>query len=202
MKKIIRSWALWLFLVAACSPATPAPNLISDEALATNTSVAPVAHVTLVSDLVPGQTYQEPGLGYAFDYPEAWHIIALPEVPGSTVTITSWDPDNLSGERPQGEGIPEGGEKMDVIPLTDYGVDFEQALPWFREGNADHEFTEESVTLPTGAPGILIRFEQVPGEVGARCLLTEVNETAILLCGAAWDFKFFEPIAFSVRSIQ
>ena len=58
------------------------------------------------------------GLGYAFDYPEAWHIIALPEVPGSTVTITSWDPDNLSGERPQGEGIPEGGEKMEIMEIN------------------------------------------------------------------------------------
>ena len=79
-------------------------------------SRAPVAQVTLVSDLVPSQTYEEPGLGYAFDYPEAWHIIALPEVPGSTVTIASWNPDNLSGERPQGEGFPERGEKMDITP--------------------------------------------------------------------------------------
>lgn len=30
-------------------------------------------------------------------------------------------------------------------------------------------------------------------------LLSEVNSVAILACGLAWDFKFFEPIALSLR---
>jgi hypothetical protein len=149
---------------------------------------------------VPIQTYSEPNTGYAFDFPQSWTINALPDVPGSTVTIHSWDPATLSGPRPQGEGLPEGGEKMDISPLTDFGVDYAHALSWFREGNADNKFTEEQVVLPSGAPGILIRFDPIAGEPQSRCLLTEVNYTAMMLCGAAWEFHYFEAIAFSISA--
>jgi hypothetical protein len=151
---------------------------------------------------VPIQTYSEPNTGYAFDFPQSWTINALPDVPGSTVTIHSWDPATLSGPRPQGEGLPDGGEKMDITPLTDFDVDYAHALAWFREGNADNKFTEEQVILPAGAPGVLIRFDPIAGEPQVRCLLTEVNHTAMMLCGAAWEFHYFEAIAFSIRTAQ
>jgi len=85
--------------------------------------------------------------------------------------------------------------------VTDYGLDYEQAQPRFRELNAGKSFTEQQVTLPSGLPGILFLFEKTE-DVDVRCLLTEVNNIAILACSLAWDFKFFEPIAFSLRTSQ
>ncbi len=117
------------------------------------------------------------------------------------MTIHSWDPEELTGDRVQSEGIPEGGEKLDITPLNSFGVDFEGALPWFREQNAGKAFTEEQAILPSGAPGILFVFEQTE-DVGIRCLLTEVSDTAILACGLAWQFQYFEPIAFSLRPAE
>lgn len=202
MKKIIIAILLF-FVLAACSGSTsantPEPSPSTDAGAEETLRATPV---TLIADLVPSTTYSDPSLSYAFDYPADWTISALPDVPYSAVTIHSWDPDDLTGPRPQGEGLPEGGEKIDILPQANYGQDFQQALPWFREGNAGHEFTEEEVTLPTGMRGILIRFEPVSGEPDVRCLLTAVNETTILLCGAAWDIQYFESIAFSLREAQ
>ncbi len=201
MNKLIKSSALLFFLLSACSSSPAiAPTLTSDRLLGIGTSVPTATEVTLIADLMPSQTYMEKYVGFAFDYPQSWTINALPDVPGSTVTIHSWDPATLSGPRPQGEGLPAGGEKMDIFPLTDFNVDYAHALPWFREQNADNKFTEEQVILPSGAPGVLIRFNPVEGEPQARCLLTEVNHTAMMLCGAAWEFHFFEAIAFSIRA--
>lgn len=70
-----------------------------------------------------------------------------------------------------------------------------------REQNEGKSFTEENVTLPSGAPGILFVFEQNE-DVGSRCLLAEVNHTAILACGLAWKFQYFESIAFSLHPAQ
>jgi hypothetical protein len=202
MKKNIFAVLLPFFLAACASTnsANTSEPISSADVEVEETLQA--TKVTLIADLVPSTTYSDPNLGYAFDYPADWTISALPDVTYSAVTIHSWDPDNLTGPRPQGEGLPEGGEKMDILPQADYGKDFEKALPWFREGNADHKFTEEPVTLPTGISGILIRFEPVSGEPMVRCLLTAVRETTMLLCGAGWDLQYFEPIAFSLREAQ
>lgn len=70
-----------------------------------------------------------------------------------------------------------------------------------REKNSNQVFSEQKVTLPNGAPGVLFTFEQLEGEVGVRCLITEVPATPILLCGLAWEFEFFESIAFSLRPL-
>lgn len=199
--KIITIAFLLSLLLAACggiNPLVPTDAIepTGDEA---STSVLPVATpVTLIADIVPVTTYVDPDLGYAFDFPADWTITSLPEVPGATVTIHSWDPAELTGDRPQSEGIPEGGEKLDITPLTNFELDYAQAQPWFRDQNVDRSFTEEQVTLPTGLPGILYIFDQTE-EVGIRCLLTEVKDAAILACGLAWGFQFFEPIAFSLR---
>ena len=193
----------FIFLLAGCSgtSASNTPELIPSPVAATEETQT-ATPVTLISTLVPSSTYVDPKLGYAFDYPVDWTINDLPDVPYSAVTIHSWDPVNLTGLRSQGQGIPEGGEKMDILPQRDYGADFEQALPWFREGNVGQEFTEEEVVLPTGVHGIMIRFEPVSGEPNVRCLLTAVNETTILVCGAGWDLQFFEAIAFSLREAE
>jgi hypothetical protein len=174
---LLCSSALFLILVG-CSPThSSTPVEISG---VTQVPAEPTpTPVTVVSDLVPVTTYTDSNLRYAFDYPV-----------------------ELTGPRSQGEGLPEGGEKMDILPQADYGAEFEQALPWFREGNADHEFTEEAVALPTGASGILIRFTPVTGEPIVHCLLTAVSETTILLCGAGWELQYFAPIAFSLRPTE
>lgn len=201
MKTLLLCSSVLFLILAGCSPVpSSTPVEISD---VTQVPAEPTpTPVTLVSDLVPVTTYADSTLGYAFDYPADWTINALPEVTYAAVTIHSWDPDELTGPRSQGEGLPEGGEKMDILPQADYGAEFEQALPWFREGNADHEFTEEAVALPTGASGILIRFTPVTGEPIVHCLLTAVSETTILLCGAGWELQYFAPIAFSLRPTE
>lgn len=194
---------LSLFLLTACTGANQAPTPAANsptEAIGAPATVT-ATPVTLLADLVPSTTYVDPNLGYAFDYPADWTITALPGVPGSTVTIHSWDPAELTGDRTQTEGIPEGGEKLDITPLTSFGLDYEQAQPWFCEQNAGKAFTEEQVMLPSGAPAFLFAFEQTV-DVGVRCLLTEVADTAILACGLAWQFQFFEPIAFSLRPAE
>jgi len=204
MKKPIL-FPLLVVLRVSCGQANPTSQAVTTEPTEASVSImeTPSATpVTLIADLVPITTYVDQSLGYAFDYPADWTISALPDVPYSAVTIHSWDPDELTGPRPQGEGLPEEGEKMDILPQADYGIDFEQALPWFREGNANHKFTEEPVMLPTGEPGILIRFEPVAGEPIVRCLLTAVKETTILMCGAAWELEYFGPIAFSLRPAE
>lgn len=196
---------LLLFPLTSCAGVSSSPVPVetdTTEVIGTPASGSATAtQVTLVADLVPSTIYVDPNLGYAFDYPADWTITALPEVPGSTVTIHSWDPETLPGDRPQSEGIPEGGEKLDITPLSKFGLDYEQALPWFREQNAGKTFTEEQVALPSGAPAILFVFEKTE-DVGVRCLLTEINGNAILACGLAWDFQFFEPIAFSLRPAE
>ncbi len=85
--------------------------------------------------------------------------------------------------------------------MTNFGLNYEQALPWFREQNVGKAFTEELVTLPSGSSGILLVFVKTE-DVGVRCLLTEIQETTIFACGLAWQFQYFEPIAFSLRPAE
>lgn len=191
---------LFVCLLTACSGAAqPVPPTIQPTQSVSNTEASSATPVTLVADLVPVTTYTDSNLGYEFDYPADWTISALPEVPYSAVTIHSWDPEELTEPRSQGEGLPEGGEKMDILPMAGYGADFAQAMPSFREGNQSRSFSEEAVTLPSGSAGILIRFEPVAGELEVNCLLTAVSDITILLCGSGWDLQYFEPIAFSLR---
>lgn len=197
MKSLQSAGIAFVLLLSACS--TPDSNVPTQGSSISEFSANETATpVTLVADLVPSTTYIDQNLHFAFDYPAEWTINALPDVPGATITIHSWDPDQLSGDRPQSEGIPEGGEKLDITPLTNFDLNYEQALPWFRDQNTYKSFIEEQVTLPGGSPGILFLFDKTE-DVGVRCLLTEVNGTAILACGLAWDFQLFEPIAFSIR---
>lgn len=209
MQKFITITLVKLMLVGcAAHPSTPAPG--ATEAFLTATPLrAPTDenlsglygwNIQLIGQIVRSTTYTDPNLNYAFDYPQDWVLTSLPEQPGSTLTVTSWDPARLPSDRPQSEGIPEGGEKLDITPLTNFGVDFDSALPWFREQHPGEAFTEEMVQLPGGTLGVLFVFEPEPDAATTRCLITEIEQTAIMACGMGWPQAFFEPIAFSLRA--
>ncbi|MCL5428580.1 MAG: hypothetical protein M1347_02095 [Chloroflexi bacterium] len=127
-------WISTGVLLTACSNAAvlPSPEVLAPTGNNVSEPITIVTStpVTLISELTATTTYTVPDLGYAFDYPVAWTISALPDVPESAVTIHSWDPAMATGDRPQSEGIPEGGEKLDIIPLSMFDVDYDEALPW------------------------------------------------------------------------
>ncbi len=206
MKATILIVCLSLLLTACgATPATPTPIVIPvtipvESPTATPEPAAPApTTVTLIADLTESRTYANDLLGFQFDYPVAWGISALPEMAYAAITIYSWDPNARPPK--QQEGIPEGGEKMDVIPME--GVTFEQAIEQLRASAAEPLSrpiaSEEAVTLPSGAPGLLIRYESVPDDVEAIALLTEVNGEVIALYGVGWQLDYFLAIAYTLR---
>ncbi len=196
-------------LLTACgaTPATPTPIVIPvtipvESPTATPEPATPApTPITPLADLTESRTYTNDLLGFQFDYPAAWGISALPEMAYAAITIYSWDPNARPPK--QQEGIPEGGEKLDIIPME--GVSFEQALEQLRAAAAEPLSrpiaSEEAVTLPSGAPGLLIRYESVVDDVEVIALLTEVNGEVVALYGVGWQLDYFMAIAYSLRPV-
>lgn len=88
-------------LLGACAPAatgTPEPIIIPVTFVPAAPSATPEpttpepTPVGPVSDLTESATYAYTALGFQFDYPAAWGLSDLPEIPYAVVTIYSWDP--------------------------------------------------------------------------------------------------------------
>ena len=149
----------------------------------------------LVTDLGPVETYVDENLGYAFDYPADWDIVALLDIPGASVTISSWQ----QAEAGSG-GIPAGGQKIDITPLLQVG--YGEAIDLVRQQNQGIDVTETELELPYGSRGMLFVFPVEEGVPEIRQMLTSVNGTTLLFSGLGDTLTFFEAITYTVRPAE
>ncbi|MBI3160300.1 MAG: hypothetical protein HYZ26_11945 [Chloroflexi bacterium] len=195
--------------LGACSPgaaAEPAPEPVEvvttlpvPEVTETRepAALAPTP-VTLIGKLTAVATFTQPEVGFAFDYPADWSITALPELPYATVSIYSPAPTPEPGVKTDQDSLPAGVEKLDIVPVN--WATYEELIQQRHDEFAGYAYTAEDVTLPSGLTGVLFRVEpKTEGDVAIRVLVTQVNGTPMLVAGLAYEFHYFEAIAFTLR---
>lgn len=197
-------------ILSACSasaPSTPTPidipvTIPVQSPTATSEPATPgPTPVTLIGALMSSATFAQPEVGFAFDYPAEWTLTALPELPFATVTIYSPTPTPEPGVKTDQDSLPAGVEKMDILPI-DWAT-YEELIQQRHDEFVGYTYTVEDVTLPSGLTGVLFRVEpKTEGDIGIRVLVTELpNGTPMMLVGYAYEFNYFEAIAFSLRAI-
>ncbi|KAA3643251.1 MAG: hypothetical protein DWQ07_22300 [Chloroflexi bacterium] len=149
----------------------------------------------LVTDLGPTETYVDENLGYAFDYPAEWDILALPDIPGASVTISSWQQEEAGSG-----GIPAGGQKLDITPLLQ--VSYMEAQELVRQQNQGIDLVETELDLPYGPQAVLFVYPVEEGLPEIRQMVTSVNGTTLMFSGLGETLTFFEAIAYTVRAVE
>ena len=121
--------------------------------------------------------------------------MALPDIPGASVTISSWQQEEAGSG-----GIPAGGQKIDITPLLQVG--YGEAIDLVRQQNQGIDVAETELDLPYGSRGILFVFPVEEGVPEIRQMLTSVNGTTLLFSGLGDALTFFEAITYTVRPAE
>ncbi|TAK10812.1 MAG: hypothetical protein EPO32_14060 [Anaerolineae bacterium] len=210
MKKTILITLVGGLLFAGCGPAapkpTPSPIVIevtfpAADPTATEEPTAPApTPVTLIGELTAVATFTQPEVGFAFDYPADWSISALPDMPYASISIYSRVPTPEPGVKTDQDSLPAGVEKLDIVPVN--WATYEELIQQRHDEFAGYTYAVENVTLPSGLTGVLFLVEpKSEGDVAIRVLVTQVNGTPMLVAGLAYEFHYFEAIAFSLRPV-
>lgn len=89
---------------------------------------------------------------------------------------------------------------MDIVPVN--WATYEELIQQRHDEFAGYTYTVEDVTLPGGLTGVLFRVEpRSEGDFAIRVLVTQVNGIPLLMAGLAYEFEYFDAIAFSLRPI-
>jgi hypothetical protein len=168
--------------VAASSPATP-------------TFAAPAWTAAIYRDEVGG---------WEIHYPDTWSLTDVaPETKqeslGYSVTLTSWQP-----QEPGGQGIPQGGSKIDIGVTKGGAASPEAALGARRaeivEGDAGTQIVfEEPWDLPSGLSGVHWTIQPSRGET-VHEFVTAINGNRVVL-SAFGDEAMFEQIVSTLRPL-
>lgn len=189
-----------LIAVQSCGPAVLSPTATSRPTATTAPSPPPpIATPTLqpisssettilVTELGPYETYTDASADFAFDYPAGWRLVSLPDIPGSTVTVSSWDP---------AQGSSAGLQKLQFTPLLD--LTYDEALTMVRRQNTGRSTQEIPLELRPGVVAVMF-VSPVPEDAPEdRTLVAVVSGTPILVSGVGQPFTYFEAIAYTLR---
>lgn len=187
---------------------TPTLSLTATLATPVVTAAAPVTSTAttekpLEAGPIPAvSTYRDDFAGFEIDYPAGWSLVDVtPQIKqeslGYSITFMSWQP-----QEPGGQGIPEGGSKIDV-GVTKGGAESPEAAAESRrqevtQGEFAGQITfEEPWELGGGLSGIHWTIQSARGET-VHELVTATNGNRIVVSGYG-DPALFEQIAVTLR---
>lgn len=180
-------------LVATATPLTAQPTASPP------TSIGELDTDTLVLDA----TYRDTYVGLALDYPSDWSVTeptAEQQMQSRTyaASFQSW----VSGPG-GGDGIPEGGAKLDLGVTPDGTLSLDGALATMRElyarPESDNELLgTELITLASGLPAARVRTKSIFGV--HEHILTVINGHQVIIDGLG-DDAVVEQIAQTLRPL-
>ena len=175
-------------------------------ATATATALPPTTIAESATDkgaLTLDATYRDEYVGLALDYPSDWQITELSaeqkaQSQSYAASFHSW----VSGPG-GGDGIPDGGAKLDLGVTPDGTLSLDGALATLRElyarPDSDNELLgTEPLMLASGLPAVRVRTRSVFGE--AEHILTVINGHQVII-GGLGDQSAVEQIAQTLRPL-
>lgn len=202
-------------VVAPTAPVTATVPMTATAVVTATTPVSPTvaAPTAEASAVVTGTasapawlaaTYRDEVGGWEIDYPETWSLTDVAaqikqESLAYSVTLTSWQP-----QEPGGDGIPEGGSKVDIGVDKNGAASPEAAVEARRQmlasGDPVNTVTfEEPWDLPSGISGTHWIVQSANGD-SAHEFVTAINGNAVVVTGLG-DEMLFEQIVSTLRPL-
>ncbi len=193
---------------ASAGAATGAP---AGETTTPEPAASPVvtAAATIAKPLEGGpapalSTYRDDAAGFEIDYPAAWSVVDVTpgikqQSAGYSITFMSWTP-----QEPGGQGIPEGGSKIDVGVARGAAASPEAAVATRRQEIAQADPAaritfEEPWELTGGLAGTRWTIQPAGGET-VNELVTAIGGNLIVVSGYG-EAALFEQIAMTLRPV-
>ena len=172
----------------------PAATITSTPSASMQSGNAPAPEAVL--------TYRDDVGGFEIDYPASWSLVDVtPQIKqeslGYSVTLSSWKP-----QEPGGQGIPEGGSKVDV-GVTKGGAATPDAAAELRRGEitaadpGSQIVFEEPWDLPGGLTATHWTIQPANGDAIEE-LVTAIDGNLIIVSGYG-DLALFEQTASTLR---
>ncbi len=153
----------------------------------------------------PVSTYRDEFAGFELDYPAAWSVVDIaPDIKQNSlsysVTFMSWAP-----QEPGGQGMPEGGAKIDLTVTKGGAASPEAAVESRRqelaaEGAGSQITLEEPWDLQSGVRATHWTIQAANGDTIDE-LVAAINGNRVILSGLG-GADFFESIAMTLRPVE
>jgi hypothetical protein len=181
---------------APISPPTETPAS-SDEAAEPTAAAA----TEVLGDL---ETYEDPDVGFALDYPASWDILAptadiRSQAYAYAATISSWQQVG-----PGTDGIPDDGTKLDVVVMKTNVSNAGEAIAQRRQEITNGEMPA-SILSDTDFPlpgGLTARRWEIQNAFGRGIEITTVIDGHTIILGGLGDETLIDAIAGTLRLLE
>ncbi|MCB0020657.1 MAG: hypothetical protein KDE09_22845 [Anaerolineales bacterium] len=183
--------------------ATPSPAVVTAAPVLLATPIPVNTPDVVNTGLTLDATYRDTYVGLALDYPSDWIITELSaEQKAQSQTYATAFQSWVSGPG-GGDGIPEGGAKIDLGVTPDGTLTLDRALATLRElyarPDSDNELLgTKPLTLASGLPAVRVQTKSVFGE--SSYIFTVINGHQVNL-GGIGDQAQVEQIAQTLRPL-